>query len=82
VSYRETEKTKPFVLRDGFDCDKCKKYFGEDDFVEMQEHVSFGGTGGYGAIWGDGTTWSVVLCQSCAYEILKPYIVIKQECGL
>jgi len=67
----------PFMLYGGFICDKCGDEYDETDFVQEQEGLFQTDTGGYGSVWGDGTRWSISLCQECAYELLSPYAVIK-----
>ena len=55
-------------------CDCCGKSIDVEDTIEMQEllHVCF--TGGYGAILGDGTTYTTDLCQECVVKVLGPYL--------
>ncbi len=60
------------VVTVGFVCDKC----GEthlDNYLESQEALIWRTTGGYGSIWGDGSTWELVLCQRCAFALLEPF---------
>ena len=53
----------------GFECDRCKKRFGEEDTVEMDEMFYWHHECGYGSAWGDGATVDVTLCQGCAHEL-------------
>ena len=62
-----------------YTCGKCEKQWGRDDYVEMQECLHKHDIGGYGSEFGDGTQWSILLCQDCAYELLSPYIIIHGE---
>lgn len=68
----ETQVEQRLVAK-GFTCDKCGVEHKCDDIVEMQEFFHYRTTGGYGSLWGDGTTVDVVLCQKCATELLAPF---------
>jgi len=54
-------------------CDKCKKEFCSDNWIECQEfhHISF--RGGYGSVFGDGASVDCDLCQHCLMELIKSY---------
>jgi len=45
----------------------------------MQEALHWQDTGGYGSLWGDGTTYEVTLCQKCAYELLGGIATIRHR---
>ena len=60
-------------------CRKCGKEWGPEDYLEHQESLHLVDTGGYGSAFGDGNTWSVILCQDCTLEVLRPYIVWHDE---
>ena len=55
-------------------CDCCGKTIHVDDFVEFQEMLRIEFTGGYGAIVGDGSTYTADLCQACVVKVLGPYL--------
>lgn len=55
-------------------CDKCQKKITPDDVIEWQEVLSYRTVGGYGSVWGDGNEVELDLCQSCAKEVVGPYI--------
>lgn len=61
--YKDVKTTLRKVV--GFECSCCKRKFGEDDIVEMQEALHWRSTGGYGSVWGDGNTVEISLCQTC-----------------
>lgn len=67
------------MVYDGFVCDRCGKDVDADDFVEQQEGLLISDVGGWGSVWGDGTEWSISLCQECAYSLLSKYAVIKGD---
>jgi hypothetical protein len=64
----------------GFNCNKCGKSFTlpEDQF-EVDEMFFYEDTGGYDSIWGDGNEVEIVLCQTCAYGLLKDYATVKTQ---
>lgn len=72
----KVKKGRPFKAYDGFICDKCGKDVDADDFVEEQEALFITDTGGYGSVWGDGTRWSISLCQDCWHRIISPFVKI------
>lgn len=55
-------------------CDRCGLEAEYDDGIEAQEFLSFRDTGGYGSVIGDGTTWSIDLCQHCVKAVLGEWI--------
>ena len=57
-------------------CDCCKKtYDVEDDFLEVQEFMSWSDTGGYGnSTFGDMYSIEIDLCQYCVKTLLGDYI--------
>lgn len=72
IKQKESEQI-PFMVYGGFVCDKCGDDYDDDDFIQEQEGLFKTDIGGYGSVWGDGTCWSISLCQDCAHEILSPY---------
>lgn len=68
-------KTFSYQALCGFTCDKCGAEYGEEDW-EMEEMIHWRDTGGYFSLWGDGTTWELVLCPACAYDMFKEYATI------
>ena len=80
MSDQKETKAEPAADRQGrlealVRCGKCGKEWGANDFVEIQECLHKHDIGGYGSVFGDGREWEVTLCQSCAREILEPYII-------
>ena len=67
IDYRDVQVTQREPI--GFTCDKCGESHDSGNFVEMQESVVIKDTGGYGSVWGDGSTYEVALCQRCAYDL-------------
>lgn len=67
--YKDVKTTKQEIT--GFECSKCKKRYDAGNFIEMQEAMHWRDTGGYGSVWGDGATYEITLCQSCAHELFK-----------
>lgn len=54
-------------------CDVCKKEYpceGGIAMMETQEFVSFSFRGGYGSIFGDGSTVACDICQHCLKKLL------------
>jgi hypothetical protein len=74
--YRDEPTTKQVVT--GFECSKCGAKHNSDDFIEMQEAIHWRDTGGYGSVWGDGVTYEITLCQTCAHELFKDIATIHQ----
>ena len=61
-------------------CDRCKAWYDvEEDVFESQEfhHIRF--TGGYGSVFGDGTTIECDLCQKCLHTMIKDYMRSKNN---
>ena len=58
------------------ECDKCKKQFGEKDFIDWQECVCISMVGGYGSVFGDESSISLDLCQGCFKELCGDYVVV------
>jgi len=57
-------------------CGCCEKLIDTDDVLETQECLYKRDIGGYASVMGDGTEWSITLCQQCAKTILGKYMVI------
>jgi hypothetical protein len=75
-TYTAPETTTRVV---GFKCDRCKAEHEVDNFVEMQEYMRWVNTGGYGSIWGDGTTVEVIICQKCTHDLFKDFAITKGQ---
>ena len=52
-------------------CDDCGKRITSEDIIEWQEAYSIRLMGGYGSIFGDGTTVRIDLCQHCLMKRIK-----------
>ena len=76
IKYKLVPKQIQEKQFDKYICDKCKVDFNHDhvDFIDLQEFHSFGGTGGYGSLFGDMSRWSIDLCDKCCYGLFKDYI--------
>jgi len=69
LEIEEVPITRKEVVK--FICDKCKKEFGPEDWIDWQETYSIRVGGGYGSVFGDGSQIECDLCQHCLKEILK-----------
>jgi hypothetical protein len=78
----EKEKTFRMVL-DEVTCDRCKhsvRDTGTESMMEVQEFVIVRGQGGYASQhWGDGTSWSVDLCEKCQHELFGAMAHINRD---
>lgn len=75
IIYTDVPVTEKKVT--GFECNKCKiTYRLSNDPLELEEMVHLKKTGGYGSVWGDGTTVEVSLCQYCAKEMFNDIATI------
>lgn len=54
-------------------CDKCKKEYGADDILEIQEFQLIKFTGGYGSVFGDMLTVEADICQHCLKELIGSF---------
>lgn len=70
--YKEETVTQKYVC--GFTCDSCNKEYGEQDWADLQECLTYRNTGGYGSVFGDGAEMELVLCQHCVKDLLGKYI--------
>ena len=61
---------KQVALVTGWTCDKCKKEYDIEDYMEIQEfhHISF--FGGFGSVFGDETHVECDICQHCLKEMI------------
>ena len=74
ILFKDVQITESRMI--GFICNKCKRQFNEDDYVQMQEMLYWRNRVGFGSIWGeDGTVVELSLCQKCAKELLGEYII-------
>lgn len=74
--YKDVIVTKQTCM--GFECSRCKTKYEADNFVEMQEMLHWQNTGGYGSVWGDGTTVEVTLCQKCTLELFGDFATVHE----
>lgn len=58
-------------------CDVCKQRY--DNEVEIQAFMQLQESGGYGSIFGDGTSIQCDICQHCLKQLLGPYLRIEQQ---
>ncbi|MFW6310958.1 MAG: hypothetical protein ACOC1K_01855 [Nanoarchaeota archaeon] len=63
----------------GYRCNRCLREFYSDDSFELEEFIEINKVGGYGSKIGDGTNWSLGLCQDCFLEICGDYILVEEE---
>jgi hypothetical protein len=54
-------------------CDKCNKEYDSDNTPEIQEFLHIDFTGGYGSVFGDGTSIEYDICQHCLLEIINGF---------
>lgn len=54
-------------------CDRCKKEYSTDNFVETQEfhHIKF--IAGYGSVFGDMNSVEADICQHCLKELIGDF---------
>lgn len=64
-----------------YTCDCCKKVLPADDWIEMQEMLRWRMRGGYGSVFGDGSTITLDLCQECTKKLLGDYIQVDHSTG-
>ena len=72
--YKDIQVTEQRCI--GFKCDRCKAQHEADDYVEMQEMMHWRNTGGYGSVWGDGTTVEITLRQKCTLELFGEFATV------
>lgn len=58
---------------EGIICDRCGRNASYND-IEYQEFVRIGGRAGYISVIGDGTEWSLDICQHCLVKVFGEYI--------
>lgn len=58
-------------------CDVCNQRY--DDCMEIQAFLQLQKSGGYGSIFGDGTSIQCDICQHCQKQLLGPYLRIEQQ---
>jgi hypothetical protein len=51
-------------------CDKCGRIIKMNDYIEAEEVVTISFTGGYGSVFGDGSSMEAHLCQHCVLDML------------
>ena len=54
----------------GITCDRCKKTYDVDDYLEIQEFHCIDFTGGYGSVFGDMFKVECDICQHCLKEMI------------
>jgi len=72
--YKDVQVTEQHCT--GFECSRCKARYKAEDIVEMLEMMYWRNIGGYGSVWGDGTTVVVTLCQKCTLEMFGDFATI------
>jgi len=56
-------------------CDVCKKeYDAQKDIDEIEEIIVINEVGGYGSVFGDGTSIKLDICQHCLKSILGKFL--------
>ena len=69
---------KVLVERTVCTCDRCgKESIYEEDPVEWQERFSIRFRGGYGSVFGDGSSVEGDFCQACIHQVLGKYCRIR-----
>lgn len=69
--YKEVQETVEKI--ESITCDVCGKDI-FDDILEYEEKVSINYIGGYGSVFGDGSTVEIDICQKCFKDKLGEYI--------
>lgn len=72
-------KTVTEEVIDHIICDNCGKKITPDDYIEWQEKLYIRFTGGYGSIFGDGTTMEAQLCQDCIDSVLGTVLRVEGD---
>lgn len=73
---RQVEVNEPHSII----CDVCKRSFrygecdDDHDLIEIQEFVQVSFVGGYGSVFGDGSTVELDLCQACLKKRLGAFV--------
>jgi len=73
----KTKKVKKTIIEHKYvstQCDKCKKIFGEEDFLETQEFHYVRFRGGYASVFGDNFDFECDICQHCLKELIGDII--------
>lgn len=60
-------------------CDRCGRVISPSDYDEDQERLSIDFRGGYGSVFGDGSTVQADLCQHCVKKVLGRWLRIRPE---
>jgi hypothetical protein len=69
------EKVQFVVERTVCSCDRCgQQITAEDDRSEWQEKFAIRFRGGYGSVFGDGSSVAGDFCQSCIHQVLGKYL--------
>lgn len=79
VMYRDEQVKRTVVT--GFECNRCGQFYPADDFVEMQERLSWVNACGFGSVFGDGNRVELELCQSCVQAVLGEYLTVHEDFG-
>lgn len=76
--HTKTKKVSTVVV-EAITCDKCGKKIPPSDEVEWQEIATIAFRGGFGSVFGDGSSFRCDLCQHCLKDTLGPYIKCVDE---
>lgn len=72
--------TKKTEMLTGVICDRCGNVINvEDDIFEFQEIHSIFFVGGYGSVFGDGSTVQCDLCQNCLMDLIREFCYVDGE---
>ena len=78
-TYRKVERTVQEIY--SIFCDKCEQEF--RDTFDVQECKTIKFSCGYGSVFEDGGRYELDLCQSCAKELLGPYLrYVGNDCDI
>jgi hypothetical protein len=72
------KKMQKIEIFEGIVCDRCGRTASHKD-AEYKEFLQIGRRGGYGSIIGDGTDWSLDVCQHCLVDVFGKYIRLYDE---
>ncbi|MRR54265.1 MAG: hypothetical protein EG822_07110 [Deltaproteobacteria bacterium] len=59
-------------------CDRCGRTASPKD-AEYEEFIQIRHRGGYASVIGDGTNWSLDVCQHCFVKVFEKYILRYDE---
>lgn len=82
LTYKDVPKVTKVIT--SVTCDVCGKTYvwnwrDSDDVFETQEFLHINLKGGYGSVFGDGSTIKCDICQHCLKKLLGKYLRVDEE---